>query len=73
MVVAALVEAKRVSIAKENNLKDNPKAVVMFKLLLISKFKLIENNRFNHLDNILTLLITCGLVLSLNEGGPANM
>jgi peptide/histidine transporter 3/4 len=43
MVVAALVEAKRVSIAKENNLVDNPKAVVMFKSLLILKFKLIEN------------------------------
>ncbi|KAK4285362.1 hypothetical protein QN277_002069 [Acacia crassicarpa] len=28
MVVAALVEAKRVSVAKENNLLDNPKAVI---------------------------------------------
>uniref|UniRef100_A0A2N9I396 Major facilitator superfamily (MFS) profile domain-containing protein n=1 Tax=Fagus sylvatica TaxID=28930 RepID=A0A2N9I396_FAGSY len=28
MVVSALVEAKRVSIAKENNLMDNPKAIV---------------------------------------------
>lgn len=43
MVVAALVEAKRVSIAKENNLVDDPKAVVMFKSLLILKFKSIEN------------------------------
>jgi len=69
-LVAALVEAKRVSIAKDNNLIFNPKAVVMFKSLLISKFKLIENDRFNHLINIVTLPITCELVLSLNEGCP---
>jgi flagellar biosynthesis protein FliQ len=46
-LVAALVEAKRVSIAKDNNLIFNPKAVVMFKSLFILKFKSIENDRFN--------------------------
>ncbi|XP_059440472.1 protein NRT1/ PTR FAMILY 5.4-like [Corylus avellana] len=44
MVVAALVEAKRVSIAKENNLMDNPKAVVILNLSLLSKFKPIIND-----------------------------
>jgi hypothetical protein len=34
MVAAALVEAKRVSIAKENNLMDNPQATVTVNLYL---------------------------------------
>jgi hypothetical protein len=34
---------------------------------LFQKIKLIGNDKFNHLINILTLSITCGLKLSFNR------
>ena len=37
---------------------------------LSQKLKLLGYGEFNHLTNILTLLLTCGLKLPLNEWGP---
>ena len=37
---------------------------------LFKKFKLLGYGEFNHLTNILTLPLTCGLRLSLNEWDP---
>jgi hypothetical protein len=37
---------------------------------LSQKLKLLGYGEFNHLTNILTLTLTCGLRLPLNEWGP---
>ena len=37
---------------------------------LSQKLKLLGYGEFNHLTNILTLPLTCGLRLPLNEWGP---
>jgi hypothetical protein len=36
---------------------------------LFQKFKLIENDRLNHLNNIITLSFPCDSKLSLNKWG----
>ena len=37
---------------------------------LSQKLKLLGHGKFNHLTNILTLPLMCGLRLALNEWGP---
>ena len=39
---------------------------------LSQQLKLLGYGEFNHLTNILTLPLTCGLKLPLNEWGPAH-
>jgi hypothetical protein len=50
--------------------KKKSASTMMRNYRLSQKLKLLGYGEFNHLTNILTLSLTCGLRLPLNEWGP---